>query len=90
MWFEYNFKRYKVWSYSYFGQDGTGGHHTAIKIIKNKKGKDYKGQIFAQECSWKHRQEISGLDLDIIKLKCMVIAKDLGWNIRVIDLKTRS
>jgi len=82
MWFEHNFEKYKVWNYSYFGPDGSGGYHTAIKIIKYKRSKHYDGQIFAQECSWKHKHEISGCDLDIIKLKCIVVAKDLGWKIK--------
>ena len=82
MWLEYDFEKYTVWNYSYFEPDGSGGYHTAVKITKYKRGNYYDGHIFAQECSWKHKYEISGLDLDIVKLKCMVVAKELGWNIR--------
>ena len=82
MWFEHDFEKYKVWKYTWFECDGSGGYHTVARITKYKKSNKYDGHIFAQEYNWKHKCEISGLDLDTIKLKCMVKAKELGWDIK--------
>mgnify|MGYP001276027055 CR=1 FL=1 len=82
MWFEHDFGKYKVWKYTWFEYDGSGGYHTVVKITKYKKDKKYDGHVFAQEYSWKHKHEISGSDLDVTKLKCMVLAKEIGWDIK--------
>ena len=82
MWLEHKFKEYKVWCYGYYGSAESDGILTAIKIVKYKNKNNYDGYIFAQEPFFHHKYKVSELDLDIIKLKCMVIAKDLGWNIK--------
>ena len=84
MWLKHEFDKYKVWRYSYFGPDGSGGYYTVAKIIKYKKSDKYDGHIFAQEYNWKHKCEVSGLDLDVVKLKCIIKAKELGWDIKII------
>ena len=50
---------------------------------------DFYAQIFVKE----HHHAIEFLkddDLDVIKLKCLVAAKELGWNIKTIFYQTQN
>jgi len=75
MWKELCFKDYNIWKYYCLGKD-----KSAISIRKYKKEKCYSGSIYCQEYSLT-RRTLTGYDIDIIKLECLLAAKDLGWAI---------
>ena len=82
MWFEQDFKKYYIWKYHCSNdKDSLGKYRLAIRITKYKRNDYYSGKIFYYNdlgtCF-----HISGNDIDLVKLKCLLVAKDMGWIIK--------
>jgi len=60
-------------------------------VIHNSNGDGYKGQIYRCNHSASNKDKpytsiVSDEDLDVLKLKCLVKAKEMGWNVKGIKI----
>ena len=81
MWFEQDFEKYYIWKYHCSNKDGLDKWSLAIRITKYKRSDYYSGKIFYYDDS-RACSHVSGNNIDLVKLKCLLVAKDLGWIIK--------
>ena len=81
MWVKYDFRKYNIWKYYCLNLDGTKKTEAAVSIRKYNIDDCYSAHIYCIKYSFLAKACYYDRDLDILKLKCLLVAKDVGWNI---------
>jgi len=68
--------RYKGMVYKFIMND-----IAVCRIYKTKGSEVFRGTVYNKEGS-QHEEFIYDKNLDIVKLKCLVLAKELGWKVK--------
>ena len=85
--FFYVEKRCKTGSYDFCDKDGL----TVFQIFKNvsdfeKGGVLWGGQVFKKENEWDCSSLIFDRDFNLFLIRCIIMANDMGWDIRFEDV----
>ena len=80
MWFKLDFEKYYILKYYCFDFRGIRMERSAISIKKYHDSDYYSGSVYCQEYSYTRSTQQDN-DLDVIKFKCLLVAKQMGWNI---------
>jgi len=80
MWEKLEFEKYYILKHYCFDFQGVKMKRSAISIKKHCDDDYYFGSIYCQEYSYTRSTQQDN-DLDVIKFKCLLAAKEMGWNI---------
>ena len=79
MWLKHDFEKYYIWKYYCRHESESENKNLAIKITKHLTNDFYTAQILDSKQEHIARSLLWDNDFEVLKLKCLLVAKDIGW-----------